>query len=75
MSVRREFLSGLLRIALSIEILFPFYIDVLARRSLGDLRKRGLISNYDVKTRRLKKFHYVVQIDLYKCGKKGGENS
>lgn len=73
MSVRGEILGNLMKLALSFEILYPLYIQFFTGRALRDFKRRGLISSYEVKARRSEKLHYVIQIDLYKCEKKGGE--
>lgn len=46
------------------EPISPRFISFWLRRRLGNWKQEGLIDDYRVKTRRLGKFHFTVQVDL-----------
>ena len=46
------------------EPLAPPFISLYLRRRMERWRKEGLFVDYEVKTKRMKKFHYKVDIDL-----------
>ena len=46
------------------EPLAPPFISLYLRRRMKRWRKEGLFEDYEVKTKRMKKFHYKVDIDL-----------
>jgi hypothetical protein len=52
------------KIAFQFEPLAPTAITLFANQQLGRLRDSGKIGNYKAKTRRLGKFHYVIEVDL-----------
>jgi hypothetical protein len=58
-----RFTSLLLKLAFAFEPLAPTAISYYLSRSLRDLERQGLISNYRAHTKRLGKFHYKVEID------------
>ena len=53
-----------LRFAFVLEPLAPPAISYFLARRLNQLKRQGKISQYKAQTRRLGKFHYIVQIDL-----------
>jgi hypothetical protein len=42
----------------------PRFISFWVRRRLEDWKNRGLIDDYKVKTRRIGRFHYKIEVDL-----------
>lgn len=46
------------------EPLAPTGINIFLSRTLGNLKKQGLISDYKAKTKRIHKFHYRIFMDL-----------
>ena len=54
----------MLRGAFFFEPLAPRAISYFLTRRLRELKKRGLISEFKTKIRRLGKFHYKIEVDL-----------
>jgi len=52
------------RLFLLLEPLSPWLGSLWLKRRLQRLKDKGLLHSYDVKTRRVKKFHYRVDMDL-----------
>jgi hypothetical protein len=52
------------RFALFLEPISPRFVSFWLGRRLKDWRSRGLIDDYKVKTRRIGRFHYRVEVDL-----------
>ena len=59
----------LLRVAFAFEPLAPAAITVLINQQLHRYKDAGAVSNYKTHTKRLGKYHYVVQMDLDVTGK------
>jgi hypothetical protein len=54
----------MIRVAFFFEPLAPRAISYYLTRRLKELKKQGLISDFETKTRRLGKFHYKIAVDL-----------
>jgi len=54
----------MVRAAFVFEPLAPRAISYYLTRRLKELKKRGLISEFETKIRRLGKFHYKIEVDL-----------
>ena len=54
----------LVRVALTFEPLAPTAITVLMNQQLHRFKEGGVIGNYKTHTKRLGKFHYLIEIDL-----------
>ena len=54
----------LARFALFFEPISPRFVSFWLRRRLRKWKNRGLIDDYKVKTRRISKFHYKIEVDL-----------
>jgi hypothetical protein len=52
------------KIAFRFEPLAPTAITFFANQRLSHLRDSGKIGDYKAKTRRLGKFHYIIEVDL-----------
>jgi hypothetical protein len=59
-----DYLPLLARFALFFEPISPRFVSFWLRRRLRKWKNRGLIDDYKVKTRRISKFHYKIEVDL-----------
>ena len=75
MGIRTAMEEDAIKLLTSFERLFPRYIKFFAGRALKRYKKRGIISDYTIKTRRKAKYHYVVEIDLYRDLNRGGDKT
>ncbi|MCW4017639.1 MAG: hypothetical protein NWF00_02985 [Candidatus Bathyarchaeota archaeon] len=57
------------KIAFRFEPLAPTAITFFINQRLSPLRDSGKIGNYKTKTRRLGRFHYIIEVDLDLTGK------
>ena len=48
----------------AVEPISPPFITFFLQRRLGKYQKQGFFGDYKVKTRRVGKFHYKIQVDL-----------
>ena len=62
--ISQRLFSLMLRAAFFFEPLAPRAISYFLTRRLRELKKRGVISEFKTKTRRLGKFHYKIEVDL-----------
>ena len=62
--ISQRFFSLMLRGAFFFEPLAPRAISYFLTRRLRELKKRGFISEFKTKIRRLGKFHYKIEVDL-----------
>ena len=65
--------SVLIKIAYRFEVLYPQAIKFLVNRKLEEYKTKGTLTEYKVKTKRMGKFHYFLEMDLFVTDKKGGE--
>ncbi len=65
MKIMGRFLPLLVELFSVVEPLTPFYVSYFIRRYLRDWKNRGWILDYGANTRRLGKFHYKIEVDLY----------
>ena len=63
----------LLKIAYRFEILYPQAAKILLSRKLKEYKDKGTLTDYKVKTGRIAKYHYFLEMDLFLDTEKGGE--
>jgi hypothetical protein len=63
------------RIAFRFEVLFPQFAGLFIGRKLKEYKKKGLLEEYHVKSKRRGKYHYLFDVDLFLKIEKGGEIS
>ena len=56
--------SFLMKAAFIFEPIASPFISYYLKRTLSDWEKKGKIDDYRVQTTRVKKFHYIVSVDL-----------
>ena len=66
--------SGLIRASFNFERFFPRLIKFYVGRQLKEYKNRGTLSDYKLKAKRLTKYHYIFELDLFLDSEKGGEN-
>lgn len=66
-------ISVFARVAFRFEFFFPQFIGFYIKRKLKEYKEKGLIDDYNVKSRRRGKYHYSFDVDLFLKIKKGGE--
>jgi hypothetical protein len=54
-------------------VLYPRAIKFLLNRKLEEYKTKGTLTDYKVKTKRMGKFHYFLEMDLFLDTEKGGE--
>jgi hypothetical protein len=57
--------SGLVKASFRFERLFPRLVKLYLGRQLKKYKKKGTISDYALKARRIGKYHYYFQVDLF----------
>jgi len=62
--VRQKFFKTISKIAFAFEPLAPRAISYFLSRELNKLKKQGIFQRVQTKTKRLGKFHYLIEIDL-----------
>ena len=62
--ISQKFFEVLFSVAFVFEPLAPRAITYIVTRRLKEWKKRGLISEFKTRTRRLGKFHYRIEIGL-----------
>jgi hypothetical protein len=65
--------SVFIKIAYRFEVLYPQAIKFLLDRKLKEYKTKGKLSEYKLKTKRMGKFHYFLEMDLFLDTEKGGE--
>ncbi|MGA1975548.1 MAG: hypothetical protein ABSG92_07925 [Conexivisphaerales archaeon] len=65
--------SGLVRASFRFERFFPRLVKLYMGRQLKKYKERGTISDYRIRAKRVKKYHYVFEVDLFLDPEKGGE--
>ncbi len=63
-SIRKKLFQIIPKIAFVFEPLAPRAISYFLSREVTKLKKSGLIYAFQTKTKRLGKFHYLIEIDL-----------
>lgn len=63
-SVRKKLFQLIPKIAFVFEPLAPRAISYFLSRKVTKLKKSGLVYAFQIKTKRLGKFHYFIEIDL-----------
>lgn len=67
--------SVLIKIAYKFEIFYPQAIKYLLNRKLNEYKIKGILADYKVKTKRMGRFHYFLEMDLFIDKEKGGERN
>jgi hypothetical protein len=62
--ISSKLLAFMLRLAFFFEPLAPQAIEYLANRSLRDWKRKGLVSKYKARTKRLGRFHYKLIVEM-----------
>ena len=62
-----------MKIAFKFEIFYPQAINYFINRKLKEFKNKGTIADYKVKTSRIGKYHYFLEMDLFLDKIKGGE--
>lgn len=73
MAIRERLASRLFRFALGFERMYPQYMGFYVRRLLRRYKERGLIEDYRVRLTRKKKYHYLIELELFLWNRDGGE--
>lgn len=63
----------LVKIAYRFEIFYPQAIKYFLNQKLKEYKTKGTLTDYKVKTKRMGKFHYFLELDLFLDIKSGGE--
>ena len=61
-----------MKIASRFEFFFPPFIGNFVGQKLKDCKEKDLIEDHKLKAKR-KRYHYLLDMDLFLKGKKGGE--
>ena len=68
-------ISVALKIAFRFEIFYPQAIKLFLNRKLKEYKDKGTLTDYKVKTNRLGKYHYFLEMDLFLDKIKGGDKN
>lgn len=68
-------ISVAMKIALRFEIFYPQAIRLFLNRKLKEYKGKGKLTDYKVKTKRIGKYHYFLEIDLFINKINGGEKN
>lgn len=63
-TLSRSFRSLLVEFILLFEPISPRFVSFLVGRRLKEWKNKGLIDDYEAKTKRIGKFHYKIYLDL-----------
>jgi hypothetical protein len=66
-------ISVFARIAFRFEFFFPQFIGFYMGRKLKEYKNKGLLADYQVKSNRRGKYHYLFDMDMFLNIPKGGE--
>ena len=64
-----------IKIAFRFEIFYPQAIRLFLTRRLKEYKNKGTVTDYKVKTKRIGKYHYLLEMDLFLNNIKGGEKN
>ena len=64
-----------IKIAFRFEIFYPQAIRLFLSRRLKEYKNKGTVTDYKVKTKRIGKYHYLLEMDLFLNNIKGGEKN
>ena len=59
-----KFTSFLMKVAFVFEPIASPFITLYVKRTLGKLKENGKLDKYRVKTKRMKKFHYKIDLNI-----------
>ena len=66
--------SGLIRASFRFERVFPRLVKFYLGRQLKKYKKKGTISDYKLKAKRIRRYHYYFEADLSVNPTSGGDN-
>ena len=61
------------RLAFRFEFFFPQVIGLYMKRKLNEYKEKGILDDYQVKSGRRGKYHYIFDVNLFLKIDKGGE--
>jgi hypothetical protein len=64
-----------MKIAFRFEIFYPQAIKIFLNRKLKEYKNNGKLDNYKVKTQKLGKYHYFIEMDLFLKRNEGGDKN
>jgi hypothetical protein len=67
--------SVLIKIAYRFEIFYPQAIKYFLNQKLKEYKTKGKLADYKVKTKRMGKFHYFLEMDLFLDEIGGGDRN
>ena len=67
--------SILARLAFRFEFFVPQFMGLYMKRKLKEYKESEIIADFNVKSRRRGKYHYIFDVDLFLKIEKGGEVS
>jgi hypothetical protein len=59
-----RFTPFVVKAALFFEPIASPFISLVVKRTLGDWKKNGKLDEYRVQTTRMKKYHYLIKVDV-----------
>jgi len=73
MNITSSVVSVFSKIAFKFEYMFPKFIGYAIGQKLKDYKEKGILENYEIKSKRKGKYHYSFDMDLFLKIEKGGE--
>ena len=73
MGIIESSVSVFVKLAFRFEIFFPEVLKFFLNRKLKEYKRKGVITDYEVKAKRKGKYHYFLEVDLFLKDQKGGE--
>lgn len=72
MGILESTLQVAIKIGFRFEIFYPQAIKLFLNRRLKEYKNKGTFTDYKVKTKRIGKYHYLLEMDLFLNNIKGG---
>ena len=73
MGIIESSFSVFVKLGFRFEIFVPQALKIFLNRKLKEYKGSGVISDYEVKTKRIGKYHYFLEMDLFLNTTNGGE--
>lgn len=73
MGIIESSFSVFVKLGFRFEIFVPQALKIFLNRKLKEYKGSGVISDYEVKTKRIGKYHYFLEMDLFLNVSNGGE--
>ncbi len=73
MGIIESGVSVFVKLAFRFEIFFPQVFKLFLDRKLNEYKRKGVITDYEVKAKRMGKYHYFLEMDLFPNITNGGE--